>query len=279
MRSRTEILYHGVDLLRVSGNKIEHLDNRYTNVFGFGYNDYDIKEPDPSKHIVQREQKYMADLLASTLHAVKRFDAWNQECRREKVGNKLKQIASETGERDTTVIYYAGHGEPTHLKLPGSDGELEPYPKDEFFEQVGGIPGRKLVFLMCCHADHADIPQQTLLVTPSKRETIAFSTLNTELIGDMVHIEHHSKNPLDDLVSRLLTSYHNYPQGPLQGSPDWGRAKVWEEPRDWEVYIKEKIRGGEILKGYQRASVRSTLVERGVPLQVDPKCFFKTTPF
>lgn len=251
------------------------LKNRNTFVLAFGYTDYDKKiKSRPNEQGFADEAKFMGKLLASTLKTDKSKVLINNECTIPIITSSLEDLNQAASQLDTLFVFYSGHGEPDDLKLPSSqnpnsDGELESFSKKDFFESVGQFPGRKVVIISACHGDFEAIPSNTLLLTPSKRDAIAYGhTLISDLICDCVKAGNTS-DPLSAVVSRILTAYHNKPYGPFEG--------VWSQNpdyMDWKIYEDEKRLGKEILKGYQRANVRSTLFEDMIPLKVDPHCDF-----
>ena len=250
------------------------LKNNQTRILGFGYNDFDSATGKRSLRGDGENGKDLCDFICSVLKPQKNVGLWNCDCIEPIIAEEMRKISLDSEENETSIFCYFGHGREDFLDLPDFESEkkdkLRPFYKKDFFDLVSKIKGRKLVILSCCYGDYHQIPENTLLVTPSKRNTGAYTDcFHMRLVFDLFNSKEQS-SPLDHLFYTLLTKYHNFPFGPLNGP--WIHNSG--DKLDKEVYEEEKNTNTEIFKGYQRANVRSTLIENGIHLDVDPKCNF-----
>jgi hypothetical protein len=186
------------------------------------------------------------------------------------VQDAISTFTAQAEVLDTLFFFYSGHGLPETLTLSRGKRSID-YPKQELFDTLSTFPGRKITILSCCHGGYPTIPDNTLLVAPSRQETPAYGNAFLRHLHSEFAAARTAPQALAFLIERFLTSYHNRPYGPLVGN-------MWEQDPDrpdLQIYEEEKQLGKELLINYQRAFVLSTLAGNGTILTVDPRCFFK----
>ncbi len=250
------------------------LNNRHTFVIAMGYSGYDEEQgarPDDCEDAPTA--KAMGRIFREAFKAKDTRILLSTNCTKPKIIDAIQGFSKTASRQDTLVVTYHGHGKPNWLNIPSAlnphSDQTDELSKEELFQEIGKFPGRKIVILSTCHGDYWPIPDNTLLITPSKRDTVAFTTnFIGQMIHDLVSIEG-LNDPLSSFVSLILSTYHNRPFGPIQNI-----NRDWDYFQDIETFETEKQLGKEILNGYQRANVRCTLLEDMVPLEVNHLCNF-----
>lgn len=218
-----------------------------------------------------REAAEITYIANSVFHPNASHQFLNRACNWPNIQAALREVATTATSADTLLFYYAGHGYEKSLDFPNeNDTGRTTKKKTLLADELLAFPGKKILLFNCCNGFFfPDIPN-TIIAAPSQKINGSYGTqFHLNIYFNLMHAEN-SRNPFHSFVTFLLEDLHNRPYGPRKG--DWIQSSA--DPLDDETYQMEKKHHQPLLVDYQRAAVRSTLVQDGVIFDVDPACYF-----